>query len=616
MDGNLLLHLSLISFSIAFLSIIFHNNFSEHIRCDVKLLSFGVCAGFVGCAFVVTSFMSLVYSYMISDMSLINVAMNSSALMPLHYKIAAVWGNHEGSMLLLSMYFAIASAAFYRLNYKQPFATKALLIQLSLNIILIIFILKTSNPFVKVYPIPHGGLGLNPVLQDSGLVLHPPILYLGHAGCFIIYSIFISFCNNSNFSNGWLLFVRPWILFSLAFLTLGIGLGSWWAYKEIGWGGFWFWDPVENISIFPWLVLCALLHCLVVRGDKFYNMTFFLGIFGFICVLFGIFIVRAGLLRSIHSFANDPSRGQFLLTIFLAYSAYGFWEFSGSIKITTKLQNTREKLISSNCFIFLTCLSIVFVGTFYPFLHEIFLNRSINISDKFFNITFNSIVLIGLIFCMKLVRKSYISLILSLLVILFFFQYFQQSRRPDFFVYTNTLSLIGIFCGTYVVIDSITYVLNIRKKIFSTIGHGVFGLGVLSISFCALFSFEDQCVLTVGETKNFLNFEITLQDVTHKSTSNYLTKTAIINVKSSSIDEIMNPELRIFPIEKQMTSEPAILRGILYDLHININQVAENNFFFSFYYRPIINFLWISIILAFLLFITKAIQTFKRIHFL
>lgn len=609
MDGNLLLHLSLISFSIAFLSIIFHSGLRKH-----NLLSFGVCIAFVGCALIVMSFMSLMHAYVISDMSLINVAMNSSTLMPLHYKIAAVWGNHEGSMLLLSMYFSIASTVFYRLNYRQLFAKKALLVQLSLNIFLIIFIIKTSNPFVRVYPVPHGGLGLNPVLQDSGLVLHPPILYLGHAGCFIIYSIFISFCNNSNFSNGWLLFVRPWILFSLAFLTLGIGLGSWWAYKEIGWGGFWFWDPVENISIFPWLVLCALLHCLVVRGDKFYNMTFFLGIFGFICVLFGIFIVRAGLLRSVHSFANDPGRGQFLLAIFLAYSGYAFWEFGGCIRNVKGPQNRRERLISINCFVFLTCLLIVFVGTFYPFLHEIFLDRSIVFSEDFFNITFISIILIGLIFCMKLLRKSYISLVFTLLIILFLFQYF-PARNTGVFVYTNFLSLTGIFCGVYVVLGSILSMLKGRAKIFSTFGHAIFGLSVLSISFCSLFSFEDQFVLDIGESKSFLNFEITLRDVMHKNTSNYLTKTAVIKVKSSFIDEEMTPELRIFPIEKQMTSEPAIMRNILYDLHININQITENSFLFSFYYRPMINFLWTSILLAFLLFITKAVQNFKHMHF-
>ena len=609
MDGNLLIHLSCIFFCIAFLSII-----SSIIINHPKLKLLGIGCTFIGCGGIIISFLSLVHAYIVSDISLINVAMNSNKIMPLHYRIAAVWGNHEGSILLLSMYFSIASVVSYKMTSKERFALNALLVQLSFNIILIIFIIKTSNPFIRVFPMPQNGMGLNPVLQDSGLIIHPPILYLGHAGCFIIYSLITSWCRYKDFNRNWLLYIKPWIFFSSAFLTLGIGLGSWWAYKEIGWGGFWFWDPVENISVFPWLMLYGLLHsCSTMekRGNM-RNMTFFLGICSFISVLLGIFIVRAGILKSIHSFAEDPDRGNVLFCIFLGYSGYGFWQFSNSITSTPNYKSITNKLIFSSNWIFISCFLVIFLGTFYPLYYEFIHNRSISIGASYFNFSFNTLMVLGLILYIIMIsirnrkKLSYIPLGISVLIIISLFSYLPPFAR-DTIDYTDILAIVGSFSGIYVISKACT---NIKGNFYVIASHAAFSLGVVSISVCSLLSHDDQFLMKIGDTKSFLNFEMNLEDIKHQYISNYLTKTAVIKVFNQKNNaEIFMPELRIFPIEKQMTSEPSISRNILYDLHINMNQVTDDGFLFSFYYRPMMNFLWASIFIMFLLLLSRTVQS-------
>jgi cytochrome c-type biogenesis protein CcmF len=603
MDGNLLIHLSLISNCIALLSIIYSSIIKNN-----NIRSLGICCFLFACGVITLSFLTLIRGYIVSDMSLINVAMNSSHLMPIHYRIAAVWGNHEGSMLLLVTYFSIASVIFYKLSYKSSFAQYSVIIQLSVNITLLLFVIKTSNPFIKVFPIPNIGLGLNPVLQDSALVLHPPILYLGHAGCFIIFSIGMSF---SRYKKIEIIHIRPWILFSLSCLTLGIGMGSWWAYKEIGWGGYWFWDPVENISLLPWLVLCGLLHS-INRGKTLYNMSLFLSIFGFIVVLLGISIVRAGLLKSVHSFAQDNERGIILFSIFLAYSAYGCWELSNGIRSVKVVRDRITQLICMSNYMFLGCIIIIFIGIFYPLLSEFFQGIAISIDAHFFNITFNSLILISLYLCIistvNRIKKPYLLIpiaigIFSLIVI---------GVNID---YLDVLAILGIVSGSYTIIKPIVSYIQRRELNFYIIAsHGGFGLGILAISVSSLFSVDHQQLMSIGETTTFENFEITLSDIEHNLKENYITKTAVINLKSDYSKFSLYPELRIFPIEKQMTSEPAIARHILYDLHINISQVTDDGYLFTFYYRPLINWLWIAVLIISTTVMLRAIQDFIKLY--
>jgi cytochrome c-type biogenesis protein CcmF len=547
-------------------------------------------------------------------MSLINVAMNSSHVMPIHYRVAAVWGNHEGSILLLAMYFSIASVVFYKLSYSWSSVNYCLLVQLSFNIILLLFIINTSNPFIRVFPVPHIGLGLNPVLQDSGLVLHPPILYLGHAGCFIIYSIGLAFCRARHIE---VIYIRPWVLFSLSCLTLGIGMGSWWAYKEIGWGGYWFWDPVENISLLPWLALVSLLHS-IGRGKNLYNVSFFLSIISFLTVLFGIFIVRAGLLKSVHSFAQDTERGFLLLSVFLTYTSYSCWELSNGIVSTKSCKNSINRLIFLGSCTFIGCILIILIGILYPLMYELFNGISVTIGANFFNITFNSLIIFSLILCIVATTilgskfKSYFPLVITSIITLFFSVFFFNKIH---FTYLDLLAICGFFTGLHIIIQSFFSYLKFNKfNIFMVVSHSAFGLGVLAISVSSLLSIDHQQLMGVGDTIKFSGFEIELSDVQHNLKSNYIAKTAIIKVKSNNSQLNLYPELRIFPVEKQMTSEPAILRQVLYDLHINISQVTNDGYLFTFYYRPLINWLWLAIFVMSNAIMISALKAFIKLH--
>lgn len=611
MDGNLLLHLAAIAYCIAFFAIILSlvsKNYS-HI-----LQSVGVCTSFVGCSMLTISFLLLIYAYIISDMSLLNVAMHSNSVMPIHYRIAAVWGNHEGSMLLLVAYFAIFSAIFYKLNYKSKVVLRSVVVQFLCIILFVIFIIQTSNPFIKVFPLPQIGLGLNPVLQDFGLIIHPPILYLGHAACFVIYSIGITAYK----SNLKVQEIKPWVLFGLSLLTLGIGLGSWWAYKEIGWGGFWFWDPVENISLLPWLALCALLHSCIAneRKGQLYNMTLFLSVFCFITVLFGIFIVRSGLLKSVHSFAEDAERGVLLLYIFLLLSAIGLLSVGYGIKHKQSNSNTITNLITFNNWSFLGCVIIICLSIFYSLFYQFLYNTTINIGVNYFNVTFNTCIVFSATLClitMSMLNRKYqfyIPQIITLLAIIGIFIYLPSFSKKTI-SYTDILALFGIICGFYTLaISTFIAIKNRKSNIYMLLSHAAFGLGVVAISISSLLSFDDQSFMQINDTKKFLDFQIKLLDIQHNQTTNYLTKTAIVEVSNTSKNYVLKPELRIFPIEKQMTAEPAISRGFLYDLHININQIKTDGYLLSFYYRPTINWLWISILMIALLVMIRAIQEF------
>lgn len=616
MDGNLLLHLALMAYCISFLSIIVNPPVAKSSCATNSFYYISVAGIFIACGSLVLSFVVLLRAYIAADVSFINVAMNCSSLMPIHYRIAAAWGNHEGSILLLSMYLSVASVAFFKFSYRSSFATRALLIQISFHIALLSFIIKNSNPFLKMFPVPQIGLGLNPVLQDSGLVLHPPILYLGHAGCFIIYSIALSWCGKEKFD---VIHIQPWILFSLSCLTLGIGMGSWWANKEIGWGGFWFWDPVENISLLPWLTLTALTHCVIVTGRKgqLRNMTVFLGIMGFLTVLFGIFIVRSGLVRSVHAFAQDSERGIALLCIFLAYSAYGFWEFSKTAPVAEKLADRAAKLIfATNC-VFLSCIVLIIFTIIVPFIHENLYGTAITINANFFNITFNTLLLCALSLCIfftrhKQVAKVYVAMIITVVLTATLFYYFPKFAKSAI-TYLDLLALFGLVSGIYV----IALLICAKSTNFYMIGsHFAFGLGVVAISVSSLLSFDDQQMMKVGDQKRFLNFEFTLLDVQHSFASNYLAKTAVMKIRNTlnGHESLSHPELRMFLVEKQMTAEAELSRNLLYDLHIYMNQATDDGFLFSFYYRPMMNCLWTAVILMASLLMLRAAKAFLILH--
>ena len=365
-------------------------NFRNSKVLDTKILSFTFLQFFL----VVISFLCLVLSFVVSDFSNETVFNNSHTTKPIFYKIAGTWGNHEGSLLLWLLVLTLFILIFLVKTKNQPIKYRILTLVFQQIIIIgfFIFLIKTSNPFNYIYPIPTEGLGLNPILQDPALAIHPPILYLGYVGSSIIFSSVLAATTLNIVSKRWASHIKKWILSSWIFLTLGILLGSIWAYYELGWGGFWFWDPVENVSLMPWLALTTLLHCLVVLEKKLIltSWVIILSIATFTLSMCGTFLVRSGILNSVHTFANDPERGLFILIflfflIFLSIFIFFFFHKFENKNVITFSWLSKETSILINNWFMMYFLSVVLIGTVYPIFLEVISSQKISVGPPFYN---------------------------------------------------------------------------------------------------------------------------------------------------------------------------------------------------------------------------------------
>ena len=365
-------------------------NFNNSKLLDPKILSFTFLQFF----FVVISFLSLVLSFVFSDFSNETVFNNSHTTKPLFYKIAGTWGNHEGSLLL--WLFVLTLFIFIFLLRSKSQSTKYKILTLVFQQIIIIgffiFLIKTSNPFNFLFPTPEEGLGLNPILQDPALAIHPPILYLGYVGSSIIFSSALSATSLNLITKTWASHIKKWVLISWIFLTLGILLGSIWAYYELGWGGFWFWDPVENVSLMPWLALTTLLHCILVLEKKLIltSWVIILSIATFTLSMCGTFLVRSGILNSVHTFANDPERGLFILIflfslIFLSLFIFFFFYKANKDTPTSFFWLSKEAAIIINNWFMMYFLSVVLIGTVYPIFLDVLSSQKISVGPPFYH---------------------------------------------------------------------------------------------------------------------------------------------------------------------------------------------------------------------------------------
>src|SRR3954447_12283352 len=363
---------------------------------DARLMQSARSVALAQFAFVVLAYAALTYAHVVSDFSLVNVYENSHSAKPLVYKISGVWGNHEGSMLLWVLVLSIcgASVALFSRIMPETLRAGALGVQGWIGSAFLLFVLATSNPFVRFIEAPLEGRDLNPILQDPGLAIHPPLLYLGYVGFSISFSFSAAALISGRIDAGWALIVRPWVLAAWMFLTLGIAMGSYWAYYTLGWGGFWFWDPVENASLMPWLAGTALLHSAAVmeKREALKIWTLFLAILTFSLSLLGTFLVRSGVLTSVHSFANDPQRGIFILGIlvfFIGGSLALFALRASALKpggIFAPV--SREGALVLNNLLLTTSCATVFTGTLYPLALEAATGEKISVGAPFFNLTF------------------------------------------------------------------------------------------------------------------------------------------------------------------------------------------------------------------------------------
>jgi len=563
--------------------------------------------------FLVTiSFFGLIISFVNSDFSNEIVYNHSHTTKPLFYKISGTWGNHEGSLLLWLLVLTLFIFLFLIKSNKQPIKYRilTLLFQEIIIIGFFIFLIKTSNPFNYIFPIPNEGLGLNPILQDPALAIHPPILYLGYVGSSIIFSSALAATSLNYISKEWAKHIKDWVLVSWTFLTLGILLGSIWAYYELGWGGFWFWDPVENVSLMPWLVLTTLLHCILALEKKLIltSWVIILSIMTFTLSMCGTFLVRSGVLNSVHTFASDPERGLFILIflfllVFLSLFVFFFFHKSKDKNIQSFFWLSKETSILINNWFMMYFLSVVLVGTTYPIFLEVINLQKISVGPPFYNklmIPF----LIPFLFAMavgpnlkwiksdikdKLYLVSFfiISLLLSVFIV--------KNLNISFLV--NSILVTSAFFLFLVTLRD--FFLKKFKNFSQNLAHFGFSLFILSILFNNILSTEIITNLKIGDTYKSETLEINFESVDKKIGKNFRAIIGKFSIKDSEGSvEILNPELRIYNQPNIVTSEADIKTNLLTDKFITMNLVQNQDFFnIRYQIKPFMIWIWISVLI-------------------
>ena len=558
---------------------------------------------------VVISFISLVYSFVISDFSNETVYNNSHTTKPIFYKISGTWGNHEGSLLLWLLVLTLFIFLFIIFSKKQP--TRYRLLSIFFQQIIIcgffLFLLLTSNPFNFLFPVPNEGLGLNPILQDPALAIHPPILYLGYVGSSIIFSASLASLVQNNINSLWAAHIKKWIQIAWVFLTIGILLGSIWAYYELGWCGFWFWDPVENVSLMPWLCLTALLHTIIVleKRSLLKSWTVILSIATFTLSMSGTFLVRSGILNSVHTFANDPKRGVFILfflfvLILLSLILFFIYQDKDNNSQKKFFLISKETSILVNNWFMMYFLSVVLIGTIYPIFLEVLINEKISIGPPFFNkllIPFLAVFLIFMSIGPKLnwikdnfEKIKYLRIILFFICIILSFYLIKKTSSEILFI-----SVIG-GGALYLLFISIEDLFKKKYNISQVISHFGFSLFILSILFNSLFSTEFSANMKVGQELSFKKDQVKFLKIKISEKENY--KSVIANFEI--IDEKENvislyPEIRIYNQPNILTSEADIISSVFSDKFMVINLLkGEEIFNVRYQTKPFMIWIWIS----------------------
>ena len=561
--------------------------------------------------FTVLCFFTLIIGFINSDFSLINVYENSHTTKPFFYKIAGTWGNHEGSLLLWVIILVIFSYLFLVFNHahNKKFRLYTLIFQNVLILGFLFFLLLNSNPFNSIYPIPLEGLGLNPILQDPALAIHPPLLYVGFVGCSIYFSAAMASLMSGYDGKLFAQSIKMWVKISWCFQTLGIIVGSIWAYYELGWGGFWFWDPVENASLLPWFAITALMHSLVVleKRNTLYSWVIILCLLTFILSVTGTFLVRSGILNSVHTFASDPSRGIYIL-LFLS-----FMIFSALIIFFTKHKKetynfnlkSRETFILANNWFMVFFLVTVLIGTLYPIFLDVLTKAKISVGPPFYNIVIIPLV-VPFLFLMAIgpkfgwIKSKYkilyriLFLILSAVVInLFIFYFFDKYNLLSNFIFVAAIFLI---LSSFLDIKKF---INTKNKLVlpRVISHLGFGLFVFFIGINHQFSLEEDFNLKVGDVKKTSNYEINFKDIKIKEEKNYkaiIGNFKLINIKNNLIQNL-NPEIRIYSNPETLTYEAAIKTKITSDLYLTMSNISRSDYYnIKFQNKPFMIWIWIS----------------------
>ena len=569
-----------------------------------------------GFYFILISFLLYVWLAIQSDFSIKYIAQHSNKELPVFYKISSIWSAHEGSMFLWILFLALWSQLF-NINLSKKNILKAPAIGLLAFILFgfLMFLLFTSNPFEVILPIaPINGADINPVLQDPALAIHPPFLYLGYVGFVIAFAYNTAFLIKGDMDINWERVVRPWSLAAWILLTIGISLGSWWAYYELGWGGYWFWDPVENVALMPWLAGTALIHSLYVssRTKALKSWTILLSISVFSLSLFGAFIVRSGIIDSIHSFANDPQRGLYLLgfSAILITISLGFYAYRLPVLISTNLvpSKSKEAFLSINNIIFATLIFAVFLGVMYPLIFDFMYGERISVGPPYYNTIFAPLTFLASIFLVFSVgslwkRSSQLffinsalsaSILLSTLITLYLVSLFNDFNW--WFVGGLFSSFLILFRYLILIIYSF-YKGNYFNKA-SAIAHIGLGLLILATTFNASLSYEKVINIKPGETYTAEAYEFTLINFDLVNESNYDSVRAKFSVKDiNSLNKVffLYPEKRKYFIRGQITSESAIKITPTKDIYMTLGDQLDNGYWVvNIQYNYLIRLIWIA----------------------
>ena len=600
---------------------------------DPRLLAVAPPAAITQFLLIGLAFAALVQAHVTDDFSLLNVVENSHSQKPLLYKVTGVWGNHEGSMLLWVLILSLfgASVAAFGGNLPDRLRGLVLSVQAWIATAFLVFILFTSNPFLRIERPPAEGNDLNPVLQDIGLAIHPPLLYLGYVGCSISFAFAVAALIDGRIDAAWARWVRPWTLAAWLFLTLGIAMGSYWAYYTLGWGGFWFWDPVENASLMPWLVTTALLHSAIVmeKRDALKIWTVLLAILAFSLSLVGTFLVRSGVLTSVHAFASSPARGIFILAILCLFIGGALSLFA--FRATTLSPGgifapiSREgALILNNLFLTAAAATVV-VGTLYPLALEALTGTRISVGAPFFNLTFAPLVVPLLLIVpygpFLAWKRGDLRGVTQRLMAAFAVTILIMAIAAVLAGATNVLAVLGVGLGVWLVAgalaelafrvrlgsssfgESLRRLAGLPRSAFgTTVAHAGLGLVVLGIVSASAWSTERILTMRPGETTTIAGREIKLDGVNQRQGANYIEKAVHFTVSRGGVVEtVAEPSKRKFPVRGSETTEAAIKTFWLSQLYVSLGDVADDGAVtVRIYWKPLVTLTWLgAIVMAF-----------------
>lgn len=569
------------------------------------------------------AFACLIWSFVTNDTTVANVVMNSHSAKPLLYKVSGSWGSHEGSMVLWVLILALCGGAVAAFGQGLPSVLHAR-VQAVLALVgvgFLAFILATSNPFDRVWPPAPDGQGLNPILQDPGLAFHPPLLYLGYVGFAVTFAFAVAALLEGRVDAAWGRWVRPWALAAWSFLTLGIALGSWWAYYELGWGGYWFWDPVENASLLPWLAGCALLHSAVVveKRDALKTWTVFLALLAFGLSLLGTFLVRSGVLTSVHAFANDPARGVFILGLLGCYIGGGFalfaWRAAAMVPTGIFAPLSREGALVLNNLLLCSLAAVVLAGTLYPMFADLLLGEKISVGAPFFN-TATLPLVVPLVLAMAvgpLLPWKRATLWPALLRLWWV-------ALAGVGGYFGCLAIAGARLGPALGFAAACWLIagagadiSDRLALFSrpraawarakglpraawgaAIAHA--GLGVMILGLAGMGLATDRLVvLHPGESAELAGNTYTLRRIEDVNGANFTARQAIIEVSRQGQPRVvLAPQKRNFPLARMTTSEAAIHTTWLADLYAVLGEEREGGAVLRLHHNPLAPWIWLG----------------------